>query len=357
MAAADHLDADPVARLALGDGVGELRRGIERLAVEGHDRVAADEDGLAVGRHLVGGGLQPGARGRAAADDACAIATPWRGIPRTSLLMPGGIVSTWRPIQRVLDVPLAISCWATERAVSLGIAKPTPTLASTVPPWIWALTPIDVAGGVEQRAAGVAVVDRRVGLDRVRDREPVGCLDVAPDGAHDPGGHRAVEPERVADRVDRVAGLRRRRAVERERVERRRRRETRTTARSLDGSAPTTVAGYVAPPPKPTRIPDPPATTWSLVRMSPRWSITKPEPSDCTFSVLGGVKKVGATFWVSVAVMTTTPGASRRYSAAGVVDGVDRRRGRVLRHRRDLVESRRRRGRRRHRRRRHRGPR
>ena len=94
--------------------------------------------------------------------------------------------------------------------------------------------------------------------------------------------------------------------------------ETRTTARSLEASAPTTVAGYVAPPPKPTRIPDPPATTWSFVRMSPRRSITKPEPSDCTFSVLGGVKKVGATFWVSVAVMTTTPGASRRYSAAGV---------------------------------------
>jgi hypothetical protein len=44
---------------------------------------------------------------------------------------------------------------------------------------------------------------------------------------------------------------------------------TRTTARSLDGSAPTTVAGYVEVPLKPTRIPDAPATTWSLVTMSP----------------------------------------------------------------------------------------
>ena len=52
--------------------------------------------------------------------------------------------------------------------------------------------------------------------------------------------------------------------------------------------------------------------------MSPLRSITKPEPSDCTFSVLDGVKKDGATRLVSVAVMTTTPGASWRYIAAGV---------------------------------------
>ena len=58
------------------------------------------------------------------------------------MLTPGGIVSTWTPIQECSTWPLAISCWAIDRAVSLGIAKPTPTLASTVPPSIWALTPI-----------------------------------------------------------------------------------------------------------------------------------------------------------------------------------------------------------------------
>ena len=53
-----------------------------------------------------------------------------------------------------------------------------------------------------------------------------------------------------------------------------------------------------------------PSTTWALVRMWPSLSITKPEPSDCSFSVEGGVKNDPATCLVVVAVMTVTPGAS-----------------------------------------------
>jgi hypothetical protein len=59
---------------------------------------------------------------------------------------------------------------------------------------------------------------------------------------------------------------------------------TRTTARSLEGSAPTIFAGYEPPPENPTRILLARATTWSFVTMSPRSSITKPEPRAPTLS-------------------------------------------------------------------------
>ena len=77
-----------------------------------------------------------------------------------------------------------------------------------------------VAAPVQQRPARVAVVDRRVGLDDVVDRVAVRCGDRALDRADDPGGNRAVETERVADRDDGVAHLRRVGVAERERRQR-----------------------------------------------------------------------------------------------------------------------------------------
>ena len=78
--------------------------------------------------------------------------------------------------------------------VLAGIAKPMPTL-----PWlppavaICEFTPITLAVRVEQRAAGVAGVDRRVRLDHLVDREAVGRLDLALEARDDAGGRRAVE--------------------------------------------------------------------------------------------------------------------------------------------------------------------
>src|SRR3954451_24473129 len=57
---------------------------------------------------------------------------------------------------------------------------------------------------VEGRSAGIAAVDRRVDLDVVVVRS---LVDVAPDRRNDAGGHRAAEPERIADRDDPVADL------------------------------------------------------------------------------------------------------------------------------------------------------
>src|SRR3954447_18004878 len=59
--------------------------------------------------------------------------------------------------------------------------------------------PDHAAGGVEQRAARVAGVDRGVGLDRARDGEAVGRLDVAAQRGDDAARHGALEPERAAD--------------------------------------------------------------------------------------------------------------------------------------------------------------
>ena len=60
----------------------------------------------------------------------------------------------------------------------------------------------DLAARVDQRAAGVAVVDRGIGLDRVRDRVAVRRLDVAVDGADDAGRDALGVAERAADRDD-----------------------------------------------------------------------------------------------------------------------------------------------------------
>ena len=58
---------------------------------------------------------------------------------------------------------------------------------------------------IEERPAGVAVIQRGVGLDHMRDRQLVRRLDPSLDSAHDAGGDRPVEPERVPDRDHLVA--------------------------------------------------------------------------------------------------------------------------------------------------------
>ena len=81
----------------------------------------------------------------------------------------------------------------TLRTVFDGIAKPMPTLP--LEPTAGAGLDLrvdadDLAGGVEQRAAGVAGVERGVGLDHVADREAVGRLDLALERADDAGRQR-----------------------------------------------------------------------------------------------------------------------------------------------------------------------
>ena len=105
-----------------------------------------------------------------------------------------------------------------------------------------------LAARVEQRPAGVAVVQRGVGLDRVLDREVVRRGERPVDRADDPGGHRARVAEGIADRDDGVADLRVVRVAPDERRERARvRRAPASTAMSVDGSEPTMCAFTLSP--------------------------------------------------------------------------------------------------------------
>src|SRR5262249_26850122 len=72
---------------------------------------------------------------------------------------------------------------------------------------------------VQQRAAGVAVVDSRVGLDRVADRELRLAGDRPVERAHDAARDRLLEAERAADGDDAVADLQVARAAYGEREE------------------------------------------------------------------------------------------------------------------------------------------
>ena len=60
--------------------------------------------------------------------------------------------------------------------------------------------------GVEQRPAGVAGIDGRVGLDGVFNGRAVGVADGA-DGADDAAGHGAAEAEGIADGIDLLADV------------------------------------------------------------------------------------------------------------------------------------------------------
>ena len=67
--------------------------------------------------------------------------------------------------------------------------------------------PDHFSSGINQGTARIAWVDRRVGLDHVRDREAIGGLDLALQGGDDASGDGPVEAEGVADRHHGVADL------------------------------------------------------------------------------------------------------------------------------------------------------
>ena len=117
-------------------------------------------------------------------------------------------------------------------------ARPLPVAGDS----ICELTPITLPGRIQQRAAGVAGVERRVGLDDVADREAVGRVDLALQRADDAGGQRPVEAERVADRIRRVADLDAVRVAERQRRRSLPPVSTFSSARSVEASVPTIFA-------------------------------------------------------------------------------------------------------------------
>ena len=134
----------------------------------------------------------------------------------------------------------------TSRARLVGMAKPRPMLPAIAAARVEAggVDADQLAVEVDQRAAGVARVDRGIGLDEVLVAQPAQAA--AADRRDDARGHRLADAERVADRDHEVAHaqLRRNRpAASRCRS----RAGIRITAMSVSGSEPTNSAFSVRP--------------------------------------------------------------------------------------------------------------
>ena len=150
----------------------------DRLAVDLDDQVAAGADRLAVDRDLGVAGLDPGLVGGAVGDHR---------------LHQGAAVDV--EVEHVGDLGRQVGAADAEEGVLDlavvdqllgdllgGVDRDREADADVAARWppdsICELIPITAPVGVDQRAAGVAGVDRGVGLDRVGDREPVRGADL-----------------------------------------------------------------------------------------------------------------------------------------------------------------------------------
>ena len=129
---------------------------------------------------------------------------------------------------------------------------------------------------VEHRAAGIAAVDRGVGLDEV----VIGAgIDVARARREDARGHRAAQAERVADSEHPVADAGLVAVAEFDRGQRLVGLDS-SSARSTLVSRPTTSALKLVSSCRVTVISSASAMTWLLVTTRPEGSMMKPEPSE-----------------------------------------------------------------------------
>ena len=218
VAAAKQGELERVARLLRIDRGDHVVHAGDRRAVDGGDHVAAGADPLAGDRDLGVARLDPGLGRGAVGDDgldqgaAVLVEVEHIGDLRRQ-------VGAADADERVLDLARGDQLLGDllggvdrDREADADVAARLTGLDLRVDPDHLAL-------GVDQRTARVAGVDRRVGLDRVLDREPVRGVDLALDRGDDPRGGRAVEPERVADRDHGIADLDPGRGAELERLQ------------------------------------------------------------------------------------------------------------------------------------------
>ena len=167
---------------------------------------------------------------------------------------------------RAAHVAVETSSVITCFAIVAGMAKPMPMLPPTLRQNLRGDAD-QLAVGRHQRAAGVAAVDRRIGLQEVL-IAAVAALGRPALRAQDAHGHGLADTERVADGEDDVADARAVRIAEGQR------RQvvaafTSSTARSLGTSTPITLAVNSRPSFNSTRTCSAPSTTCALVRMWP----------------------------------------------------------------------------------------
>ena len=165
------------------------------------------------------------------------------GVPASTSLISAPVASSSPPVRdlgadhRVARLAGAQDLVGGDLTCSIGMAKPTPMLPAS--PCDRAarggdggVDADDLAPQVDQRAAGVAGVDRRVGLHGVDVGELVVRVargDRPVERADDAGGDRRAQPERRAEGDHRVADVQRLRGAER------RRRQVRALLDEQDG--------------------------------------------------------------------------------------------------------------------------
>ena len=140
------------------------------------------------------------------------------------------------------------------------------------------LMPITSPAELTSGPAGVARIERGVGLDHVADQAAVLGPQRAADGADDAGGDGRLEAERVADGDGDLA--RRARSWNWRGVPPARSRASRRAARQgrCRGRGPAARAPNLRPSDSDTVISLAPSMTWLLVRISPSGETTTPEP-------------------------------------------------------------------------------
>src|SRR4051794_19237225 len=213
-AVVEQVDLDLVALLLARDRVEEVVAGAQLAAVDGSDDVAAEADLVVVDARDDVAALDAGLVSRAAGRDGLhehavidgEVQVAERGVDRQRALDPeeaavdlAGLLELGQQALRGVD---------RDREADADVA------AAAAARLDLRVDADDAAGRVEQRTAGVAGVDRRVGLDDAVDLEAVRRLDRALGGRHDARRERALETERVADRDRRIADLDAARAAE-----------------------------------------------------------------------------------------------------------------------------------------------
>ena len=205
LAAPEHRDRDLVAGLLRVDRALERRRGRDVVPVERDDDVAARRHLLAVDRGRPRRRAEARVGGRRSGPhlgDGGAVRHVDHPDAEVGVLDLAGLdqLRDDRPhgVRRDREPDAVV---AARLALDLRVHADHPALA------------------VEERAARVAVVDRRVGLDRVVDREVVRSGHLAVEGADDAARDRALEAERAAHGDHGVADRDLARVAERERLE------------------------------------------------------------------------------------------------------------------------------------------
>src|SRR6185437_13814317 len=179
LAVAQHLDVHRLARWRVGHDARQRAVVEDRLAVESEHHVAVLQSGLRCGAIVVDTGNQRARRTRQAhalcdfrRDLLDADADPTAPRSATLLQLPDNVLHEVR--------------WDRESNTNRTARRREDR----------GIHADDSAVHIEQRAAGIAAIDRRVGLDEI----VIGTgVDIAIAGRHDARGHGAAQTERIAD--------------------------------------------------------------------------------------------------------------------------------------------------------------